>query len=159
MYDLPEVLNWRRWNEDISLSGQPTEEQLARIKEMGVTHVVNLGPHSNKGALKDEAGAVTSLGMVYHYIPVDFANPTTDDFVKFCSIVAQLAGEKLHVHCIYNARVSAFFYRYAKEGMGGSEDDAFTLMEGIWRPGGVWAHFIGNSDNTGQPNRYAGEDY
>jgi protein tyrosine phosphatase (PTP) superfamily phosphohydrolase (DUF442 family) len=63
MRDLPEVLNWRRLDSKISLSGQPTETQLSEIKDLGVTHIVNLGPHTNKGALDDEAGTVASLGM------------------------------------------------------------------------------------------------
>ena len=29
--DLPDILNWRRWDDRITLSGQPTEEQLAEI--------------------------------------------------------------------------------------------------------------------------------
>ena len=53
--DLPHVLNWRRLDSRITLSGQPTEAQLAEISGLGVTHVINLGPHHNKGALDDEA--------------------------------------------------------------------------------------------------------
>jgi protein tyrosine phosphatase (PTP) superfamily phosphohydrolase (DUF442 family) len=159
MRDLSEVLNWRRLNSQISLSGQPTEAQLSDIKALGFTHIINLGPHTNKGALADEAGTVAKLGMIYVYIPVDFANPTTQDFVEFCEVLEQLQGQTIHVHCIYNARVSAFFYRYAQIGKGGSEADALALMDGIWRPGGVWAQFVGNSADTEKPNRYAGEDY
>jgi protein tyrosine phosphatase (PTP) superfamily phosphohydrolase (DUF442 family) len=159
MRDLPDILNWRRLSNTVSLSGQPTEEQLSRIKELGVTHIINLGPHSNKGALADEAGTVAGLGMTYVYIPVDFTNPTETDFSDFCEALARTEGKQIHVHCIYNARVTAFVYRYAKTGKGVSESEAFALMDGIWRPGGVWAEFIGNKGDVGQPNRYAGEDY
>jgi protein tyrosine phosphatase (PTP) superfamily phosphohydrolase (DUF442 family) len=159
MRDLPDVLNWRRLSGQISLSGQPSETQLSEIKELGVTHIINLGPHTNKGALPDEAGTVASLGMTYVYIPVDFENPTVADFDAFCEALEVTRGQSIHVHCIYNARVSAFFYRYAQSGKGGSADDAFALMNGIWRPGGVWAKFIGNTEDMEKPNRYAGEDY
>ena len=71
----------------------------------------------------------------------------------------RLKDKSLHVHCIYNARVSAFFYRYATSGRGGSKDVAFALMDGIWRPGGVWARFIGQHNDIDLPNRYAGDDY
>jgi len=80
MRELPEIINWRRLDERITLSGQPTEQQLAQIKSLGVTHIVNLGLHTNKGALKDEAATVAELGMSYTYIPVDFENPTSVDF-------------------------------------------------------------------------------
>jgi uncharacterized protein (TIGR01244 family) len=157
--DLPEILNWRRFNNCISLSGQPTEAQLSQIKELGVTHIINLGPHTNKGALPDEAGTVAKLGMSYVYIPVDFENPTTADFVVFCKAIENTEGKPVHVHCIYNARVSAFFYRFAQSGKGGSVEDTFALMDSIWRPGGVWAKFIGNLADVEKPNRYAGDDY
>jgi uncharacterized protein (TIGR01244 family) len=159
MRDLPEVLNWRRLNPDITLSGQPTEAQLSEIAALGVTQIINLGPHSNKGALPDEAKLVADLGMIYTYIPVDFENPTLEDFDKFCDALDAAKGQPVHVHCIYNARVTAFFYRYAKSGRGGVEADAFAMMDGIWRPGGVWAGFIGKDADVEQPNRFAGYEY
>ena len=159
MRELTDVINWRRLDDRITLSGQPTEEQLAEIRDLGVTHVINLGPHTNKGALDDEAGTVETLGMRYIYIPVDFENPTDEEYDQFCEALESIDDKQVHVHCIYNARVSAFFYRYAKSGRGGSQSAAHALMDGIWRPGGVWAKFIDNTDDLGKPNRYAGEDY
>jgi len=159
MRDLPEVINWRRLDERTSLSGQPTEKQLAQIKDLGVTHIVNLGPHSNKGALKDEAGTVAELGMSYIYIPVDFEKPTDSDFQGFVEAIERNTDTSIHVHSIFNARVSAFFYRYAQEGRGYSEAETFSLMDGIWRPGGVWEKFINNEDALDLPNRYLGYEY
>ena len=159
MHDLPHILNWRRLNDNITLSGQPTEEQLGEIKALGVSHIINLGPHHNKGALVDEAGTVVKLGMDYIYIPVEFNNPTDDDFAKFCKAVERNPNTKIHVHCIYNARVTAFVYRYAKSGSGISEVEAHRLMDSIWRPGNDWADFIQNPAAIGKPNLYAGYDY
>ena len=112
MRNLPEILNWRRLDSSVTLSGQPTVTQLSQIKELGVTHIINLGPHSNKGALDDEARAVAKLGMAYIYIPVDFENPTNEDFEEFCDVMESIANQQVHIHCIYNARVTAFIYRY-----------------------------------------------
>ena len=159
MRDLTHLINWRRISDRITTSGQPSEAQLAELKELGVSHIINLGPHHNKGALDDEAKSVAALGMDYVYIPVKFGQPTEADFTAFCEAMAELEGKTLHVHCIYNARVSAFFYRYAKAGLGGSPDVAFQTMDSIWRPGSDWADFIGNPDAKSQMNRYAGEDY
>ncbi|MFK7880193.1 protein tyrosine phosphatase family protein [Roseobacter sp.] len=159
MTNLPHILNWRRINARLTTSGQPTEEQLAEIQTLGVTQVVNLGPHHNKGALEDEPGTVASLGMSYVYIPVEFESPTEQNFEDFKAAIEGNPSAKIHVHCIYNARVSAFFYRYAKSGAIISEDAAFANMESIWRPGDDWAAFIENPDAKGQQNRYAGEDY
>ena len=159
MTDPSTILNWRRWDHALTLSGQPTEDELHKIKDLGVDVVINLGPHSNDGALEDEPGSVARLGLRYIYIPVDFDAPTEDDFTRFCAALNEVSGQMAHVHCIYNARVSAFFYRYACAGLGGDRDQAFALMDGIWRPGGVWAAFISDSASISLPNRYAGYDY
>jgi protein tyrosine phosphatase (PTP) superfamily phosphohydrolase (DUF442 family) len=63
--------------------------------------------------LLDEAASVSPLGMTYIHIPVDFQNPTDQDFEQFCSVMERLKDIPVHVHCIANYRVSAFFYRYA----------------------------------------------
>jgi len=159
MQELTNIINWRRLNDRVTLSGQPSEEQLAEISKLGVSHIINLGPHHNKGALEDEAKSVAALGMTYVYIPVEFESPTDEDFDKFCKALDELKNKTIHVHCIYNARVTAFFYRYAKSGKGGDETKAFDMMEGIWRPGNDWAEFIGNKHAIGKANLYAGDDY
>ncbi len=159
MPELPEILNWRRLDENTTLSGQPTEAQLAEIRALGVTHIVNLGPHDSDKALADEPATVAVLGMTYVHIPVDFENPTDGDYARFCAALARLRGRPIHVHCIYNARVTAFFYRHSRDGKGTPKSRAFALMDGIWRPGGVWARFIGDEGAVDLPNRYAGHDY
>lgn len=67
-------------------------------------------------------------------------------------------GAQIHVHCIYNAPVSAFFYRYAMHRIDVSEAATFATMKSIGRPGDDWAVFIDNPDARGAPNGYAGED-
>src|SRR4051794_14148517 len=112
MADPETIHNWRRLDDRITTSGQPSEQQLADIQALGVRHIVNLGLHTHEKALPDEAASVGRLGMEYIHIPVDFQNPTEKDFQQFCSVMEQLKDAPMHVHCIANARVSAFFYRY-----------------------------------------------
>ncbi|MEM7319853.1 MAG: protein tyrosine phosphatase family protein [Pseudomonadota bacterium] len=159
MIEFPDILNWRRFDTHITSSGQPTEKQLELLRDAGVLHIINLGPHDNKGALEDEPGTVAALGMSYVYIPVDFRSPTDADFDQFCAVLDHLKGQPTHVHCIYNARVSAFLYRLARSGQAGSVADAKALMDSIWKPGDHWAAFIGSDEAVGQPDRYAGYDY
>lgn len=140
----PEMIhNWRRLNARITTSGQPTEAQLADIHALGVHHIVNLGLHTHEKALPDEAASVSRLGMTYIHIPVDFQNPTDQDFEQFCSVMEQLKEVPVHVHCIANYRVSAFFYRYRRDVLGMNEAQARSDMEQVWKPKGVWAVFIG----------------
>jgi len=155
----PALHNWRRIDARVTTSGQPSEADLATLASMGVTQVINLGLHSHERALPDEAVSVAALGMTYTHIPVDFAAPTEADYARFCAAMATTADAKVHVHCIVNARVSAFFYRYRRDTLGIDEAEARAAMETIWRPGGVWADFIGDAAANGQPHRYAGVDY
>jgi len=142
MADPEDIYNWRRLDQRITTSGQPTEPQLADIQALGVRHVVNLGLHTHEKALPDEAASVSRLGMTYIHIPVDFQKPTDQDFERFCSVMDELNDVPVHVHCIANYRVSAFFYRYRRDVLGWNDAKARAEMEAIWHPEGVWAEFI-----------------
>ena len=72
MRDPKDILNWRRVDDRITTSGQPSEAQLAAIQKLGVTTVINLGLHTHEKALPDEAASVAALGMRYVHIPVPF---------------------------------------------------------------------------------------
>ena len=143
MADPETIHNWRRLDDRITTSGQPTEPQLADLHALGVRHVVNLGLHTHEKALPNEAASVSRLGMTYIHIPVDFQNPTDEDFAKFCAEMARLKEVLVHVHCIANYRVSAFFYRYRRDVLGMDEAEARADLEQIWHPEGVWATFVG----------------
>jgi uncharacterized protein (TIGR01244 family) len=142
MADPETIYNWRRLDDRITTSGQPTEPQLADIRALGIRHIINPGLHSHEKALPDEAASVSRLGMTYVHIPVDFQNPTDDDFTRFCAAMEQLKAVPVHVHCIANFRVSAFFYRYRRDVLGMDETHARRDMEQVWHPDGVWAAFI-----------------
>ena len=143
MADPKSIYNWRRLDNRITTSGQPTERQLADIHALGIRHIINLGLHSHEKALPDEAASVSRLGMTYIHIPVDFQNPTDGDFAQFCSAMERVKEVPVHVHCIANYRVSAFLYRYRREVLGTDEAQARADMEQVWQPAGVWAAFVG----------------
>jgi uncharacterized protein (TIGR01244 family) len=143
MADPETIYNWRRLDDRITTSGQPTEQQLADIQALGIGHIINLGLHTHEKALPEEAASVGRLGMTYIHIPVDFQNPTDKDFAAFCAVMEQLKEVPVHVHCIANYRVSAFFYRYRRDVLGMDESRARADMEEVWHPEGVWARFVG----------------
>lgn len=157
--DPAEILNWRRWDSQLTTSGQPSEAQLIQIRDLGVTQIVNLGPHSHEKALQNEESSASALGMRYTYIPVDFAAPQEVDFQRYCEAVQSSKGAITHIHCIFNARVTAFLYRYQRDILRADANRAKVFMETVWRPGGVWAQFIGNDEAVNQPNRYVGRDF
>lgn len=153
MHDPSKIYQWRRVNEKLTTSGQPTEEQLEDIKALGVTHVINLGMHDHERALNDEASSVANLGMVYVHIPVEMTNPTEGDFEQFCAAMANAGDTTVHVHCIANLRVTAFLYRYQRDILCVAEGQARETMDTVWRPGGVWAAFIGDNASVGLEHR------
>lgn len=159
MSDPIQIFNWRRLSSTVTTSGQPTEAQLADIAQLGVSHVINLALHTHERALKDEQATVSSLGMTYIHIPVEFGAPSESDFEAFRQALARIGDAPVHVHCILNARVSAFFYRYRRDVLGEDQASARVEMETVWRPGGVWAAFIGDDAATEASHRYAGRDY
>jgi len=152
------ISGWHRIDARITTSGQPREEQLADLAALGVSHVINLGLHSHEKALPDEAASVAALGMTYIHIPVEMTDPTEADYMRFREAMAALEGRKVHVHCIANMRVSAFFYRWQRE-RGMDEAKARAAMETFWRPGGVWAALIGDGGGVERPYQIAGKDY
>jgi|SRR5208282_3735745 len=150
MADPESIYNWHRLDARITTSGQPTEAQLAEIQALGVRHIVNLGLHTHEKALPDEPGSVSRLGMAYIHIPVDFQNPTEEDFQRFCAVMDELKAVPVHVHCIANARVSAFFYRHRRDVLGLDEAQARAEMEAVWQPKGVWAEFVNRGQGDGR---------
>ncbi len=148
MQDLRNIYHWRRFDHRLTTSGQPTESQLEDLKQIGVSHIINLGLHEHEKALPDEAKSISDLGMTYIHIPVDFDAPTDQDFQAFKDVFEMLDPHTVHVHCIANLRVTAFLYRYAMETLKLETKHAKAIMDTVWRPGGVWATFIGDAESV-----------
>lgn len=152
MQDPDHIECWRRLDDRITTSAQPSESQLAEIKALGVAHVINLGMRDHPKALANEGASVAALDMEYTHIPVQFDDPTEQDFRLFCAALAGAADKKIHVHCIANWRVSAFFYVYQRDVLGLDDQAARAMMDSIWKPGGVWAQFIGDETRIAAPH-------
>jgi protein tyrosine phosphatase (PTP) superfamily phosphohydrolase (DUF442 family) len=152
MRDPTDILHWRRIDDRVTTSGQPSEMQLAALQKQGVKMIINLGIHTHEQALPDETESVAALGMRYVHIPVPFDAPDDADFEAFAAAMKEASGERVHVHCVANMRVSAFLYRYQRDVLGKSDAESRAAMDALWRPGGVWARFIGDLANTDQPH-------
>ena len=153
MSDPSQIYHWRRLNKRVTTSGQPSEDELREIAALGVTHIINLGMHDHEKALADEAASVSALGMSYIHIPVEFGDPTDQDFSQFCGELENLQDKTVHIYCIANLRVTSFLYRYQRDVLNLPEADARRLMDSVWRPGGVWAKFIGDDASIALEHR------
>ncbi|MGI4797215.1 MAG: protein tyrosine phosphatase family protein [Janthinobacterium lividum] len=142
MADPTSIYHWQRLDERITTSGQPTEMEFAELGRLGVRKIVNLALIDSPRALPDEAATVNALGMEYIHIPVNFAAPTEADFDSFCAAMAAAESMKVHVHCVANYRVSAFFCRYRRDVLGIDPAQARADLERLWQPDAVWTAFI-----------------
>jgi protein tyrosine phosphatase (PTP) superfamily phosphohydrolase (DUF442 family) len=136
------IYNYYMISETIATSGQPTEKQFNLIKEAGYKTIINLAPHSAENSLPDETSLLNKLGLKYSHIPVDFKNPTDENFTQFVVAMNKASTEKTWVHCAANMRVSAFIYKYRCEVLKENSDMAKSELEEIWEPLGVWKEFV-----------------
>ncbi len=139
-----EIYNYRKVNERLSTSGQPTERQFQYAAKEGFTTIINLAPFEPGYSLPGEADLVKSLGMDYYNIPVDWTNPTIQDFEAFDSLMNQVSDTKMLIHCVANYRVTAFYSLYAQKHLGWLEDQAEAFRMSIWQGSDypIWERFI-----------------
>jgi len=148
MSDPEDIHAWQRLDARITTSGRLRSTDPARLARIGVRHIVNLALDDHPGALAGEAGLCAAAGVRYTHLPVPFDAPEERHFAAFCDVIAAQDGP-VHVHCIANFRVSAFFYRYHRDVLGMAEGAARAFMEQQWTPethehpmAPVWAAFI-----------------
>ncbi|MFP6817639.1 MAG: protein tyrosine phosphatase family protein [Pseudomonadales bacterium] len=144
MDNLEQIHNYEKVTEQIGSSGQPTRDQFALIKDAGYDAVVNLALPTSDTALPDEGSVVTGLEMGYHHIPVKSDDPTVDDLRIFFGVMHTLEQKNVWVHCVVNARVSAFLYHYLRYGQNLDEGAARTALLDRWEPemDDVWKSFL-----------------
>lgn len=148
MADPADIRGWQRLAGDVTTSGRIEEGDVARLAALGVKQVVNLALDSHPDALADEGAKLAAAGIGYTHIAVPFDAPDEGHFAAFRAALGE-AARPVHVHCIMNWRVSAFFYRLNRDVLGMPEEDARALMVQQWEPDrsdkpecAVWAEFI-----------------
>ncbi len=140
---LQSIYNYHLISEQIATSGQPNELQLHEIVNAGYRTVINLAPTSMlENSVVEERLILEQRGAHYIHIPVDFKNPTEEDFQEFSKAMKLQESNQVWVHCAANMRVSAFVYRYRISELGHDAETAQHDLLKIWKPMGVWKQFI-----------------
>ena len=142
-----DILNHFQVTDDIASSGQPTAQQFDEIASGGYHAIINLAMPNGENSIANEGSLVTSLGMTYIHIPVPFDAPNEEHFVTFSGYMDTLKDKKVWVHCMVNARVSAFLFRYLQKNRGFTAAEAKTPILEQWLPqmDNVWKEFIGHA--------------
>jgi len=148
-----DIRAWQRLSDRITTSGRLQEHDPARLAAIGVRHVINLAMPDHPEALPDAEARFAAEGIAYMHIPVPFDAPTEEHYDAFCEAL-EAAEEPVHVHCIANWRVSAFFCRWHRDACRMPEAEARALMERQWSPekhenpaAPAWAAFVARGKN------------
>lgn len=145
MAQLDAIYNFIQIDATLGTAGQPKPDEFEAIGAAGYEMVINLAAGQSEEFNPDEGEIVQQLGIDYIHIPVDWTNPTADDYARFVQSMKANAGKKCFVHCIANYRVTAFTFLYRVIEQGVPVDEARAVMNRIWEPGDeypIWDAFI-----------------
>lgn len=104
----PPIRNFLRVNKDFCTGGQPRIEHLQKLKDDGITTIINLRPTGEHRAAEEEAKA-KELGLRYFNIPFVFAEPKDEQATEFLKITDDPANRPAFIHCAGAVRVGAFW--------------------------------------------------
>lgn len=130
--DPGDIRNWQRRPDGITTSGRLEAHDPARLATIGVRHVINLALDDHPEALASEGELLAAEGISYTHIPVPFGAPSADHVDQLRNALEANPGP-IHVHCIANYRVTAFFYLLDQKA-GLSEPEARARMAAVWDP-------------------------
>jgi uncharacterized protein (TIGR01244 family) len=102
------IRNFLRVNEQFCTGGQPTAEELARLKADGIKAVINLRRPGEYDHAAEEA-KVKELGLRYFNIPVDSNDPKDEQVAEFLKLTDDEANRPAFIHCGSANRVGAFW--------------------------------------------------
>lgn len=106
--DSSTIKNFFRVNEEICTAGQPTMEELEKLKAEGVKAVINLRL-ANEFNAEEEAAKTKELGLRYFHIPFETNAPKDEAVEEFLKVVADKENRPLFIHCTTANRVGAFW--------------------------------------------------
>ena len=132
--DPTDIRNFQLLGPRTTTSGRLRDEDLDALAGLGVAHVLNLALDSHPEALADEGRKLAAHGIGYTHIPVPFDAPRDEHYRAFVAALAAAGEAPVHVHCIMNYRVAAFFYRHHRETGGMDEPRARALLAQQWEP-------------------------
>lgn len=107
------VPNAGKISEQLFRGAQPNISEMAELKNIGITTIVDLRSESSH-TREQERRRAEALGMHFVSIPVGgFSNPSSAQLAQFFTLVRQTPQEKIFVHCRYgHDRTGVFIAAY-----------------------------------------------
>ena len=109
------IRNFLQLTPDIGTSGQPSEEDLQQLKQLGYRTVLNL--RRPEEGIQEEGEKVEAAGMRYIHIPIDGYNLQENQITHFSEAVTDTGNYPLLIHCGSGNRVGGllFLHRVLQE--------------------------------------------
>ena len=102
------AINFLRLNDEVCTAGQPSMEDLAKLKAQGVRAIINLRRPSEYAA-DEEAAKARELGLRYFNIPVDGSNIQDAQVAEFLKATSDPENRPMFIHCASANRVGGFW--------------------------------------------------
>jgi protein tyrosine/serine phosphatase len=130
--------NFYKVSDRLYRSAQPTSEGIGKLKEFGITTVVNLRSfHSDRRKLGNAA-------MAYEHIYMKAWHPEEKEIIRFLRLVSDESHGPVLVHCQHGAdRTGTMCAVYRVAVQGWSKEEALKEMtEGGYNFHGVWHNLV-----------------
>lgn len=128
--------NYKKIDQYLSRSAQPSIKEFKWLKKQGVTDIINLRTMEVPDINFDEAEVVKELGMNYHHIPSITKYPKKENVGKFLDIIegVKQKGGSANVHCKEGAdRTGLISYIYERlNNIGTAKDNLQELIDHQW---------------------------
>ncbi len=106
--EYPSIQNFLRVNNQTCTGGQPSADDLEKLKAEGVKAIINLRQPSEYNS-DEEAARAKELGLRYFLIPVNAAEPKDEQVEEFLKVTADPGNRPAFIHCRTANRVGAFW--------------------------------------------------
>ncbi|MBU1115247.1 MAG: hypothetical protein KKF21_02650 [Bacteroidetes bacterium] len=142
MERIENILNFKKNDEYLSTSGQPTEVEFNLIANEGFDVVINFRPEEEMLGVFDERRLVENLGLKYFQIPMTFDTLNNQILSKFFEVLEYNNGKKIFVHCHRNIRVSVLIILYRLIILGWEREVALKEFSEFIEVTPMWEDYI-----------------
>jgi len=105
------AVNFLRVNDQVCTAGQPSLDDLVKLKAQGIRTVLNLRRPSEHNA-EEETAKLRELGLRYINIPIDSSNISDAQVAEFLKAAADPENRPIFIHCTTANRVGGFWMIY-----------------------------------------------